>query len=109
MTTFDQREQAFENKYFRDQELDFKAVSRRRKLLGLWAAKKLRLDAEEALEYALEIVKHGVEDSSEGAVVNKIVADVEEAGLDITEEDIRDKMEELGQAAADQIKEMYEL
>ena len=109
MTTFDKREQAFENKYFRDQELEFKAVSRRRKLLGLWAAKKLRLDAEEALQYALEIVKHGVEDSTEGAVVNKIVNDIEEAGLDVTEEQVRDKMDELGQIAADQIKEMFDL
>jgi len=109
MTTFDKREQAFENKYFHDEALNFKAICKRRKLIGLWAAKKLRLDAEEALEYALEIVRFGVEDSTEGAVVSKILKDITEAGLDIDEEIIRDKMSDLDEVARQQVQEMYDV
>ena len=64
MTTFDQRKDAFENKFALDEELRFKATARRNKLLGLWAAEKLGKSGAEADAYAKSVV----------------VADFEEAG-----------------------------
>ncbi len=37
MTTFDEREKSFEKKFAMDQDLRFKAESRRNKLLAEWA------------------------------------------------------------------------
>jgi len=51
MTTFDDREKGFESKYALDQDQEFKAVARRNKLLGLWAAEKMGLNADRAEEY----------------------------------------------------------
>jgi hypothetical protein len=45
MTTFDEREKAFERKFAHDQDLRFRATARRNKLFGLWAAEKLGLTA----------------------------------------------------------------
>ena len=56
MTTFDKREEVFENKFAHDEELRFKAHARRNKLVGLWAAGKLGLAGEAAEAYAKAVV-----------------------------------------------------
>src|ERR1700689_5209331 len=61
MTTFDKREEAFEQKFAHDEELRFKATARRNKLLGLWAAEKLGLKGSEADSYALSVVMADLE------------------------------------------------
>ncbi len=60
MTTFDERESAFENKFKHDKELEFKVNNRRNKLLGLWAAKLLGIDGADAEAYAKEVVGLGL-------------------------------------------------
>jgi hypothetical protein len=105
MTSFDDRQKAFENKFAHDEELMFKALARRRKFLGMWAAEQMNLDEEDTLRYALEIVQFGIENKQEGAVVNRILADMREKGLPITEADIRDKMEVLGTKCTKQLSE----
>ena len=100
-----EREKAFENKFFHDKETLFKLQSRQKKLLGLWAAGVMHKSEEESLEYALELVTHGVSDSNDGAVVSKVYADIDTAGLDFTESDIREKMEELKLVAMEQLEE----
>ncbi len=62
MSTFDRREEAFESKFAHDEELRFKAVARRNKLLGLWAAEKLGLGADKAQDYAKEVVRADFEE-----------------------------------------------
>ena len=62
MTTFDKREEAFEQQFAHDEELQFKATARRNKLLGLWAAEKLGLSGAEADSYALSVVMAAFED-----------------------------------------------
>lgn len=56
MSIFDRREQAFENRYAHDQDVEFRAVARRNRLLGLWAADRLGLSLEDATNYAQSIV-----------------------------------------------------
>lgn len=104
MTTFDDREKGFESKYALDQEQEFKAVARRNKLLGLWAAEKMGLGADSAEEYGRAIVKADFEQPGEEDVYRKITQDLEGAGLTVSEGEIRRKMDELSSVAREQIR-----
>jgi len=64
MTTFDKREEGFEQEFVHDEELKFKATARRNKMLGLWAAEKLGLKGAEADSYALSVVMADLEDTT---------------------------------------------
>ncbi|WP_332659283.1 DUF1476 domain-containing protein [Brevundimonas sp.] len=104
MTTFDDREKGFESKFALDQEQEFKAVARRNKLLGLWAAEKMGLNAAGAEEYGRAIVKADFDQPGEEDVFRKIAQDLEGAGLTVSEGEIRRKMDELQSIARDQIR-----
>jgi len=104
MTTFDDRERGFESKFALDQDQEFKAVARRNRLLGLWAAGKMGLNADRAEEYGRAIVKADFEQPGEEDVYRKITQDLEGAGLTVSEGEIRRKMDELSSVARDQIR-----
>jgi len=89
MTQFDERERAFENMYARDQELQFKIVARRNRLLGMWAAKKMGLTEAEADAYAKDVIHADFEDSGGDDVIRKLLGDLTAAGVDIDEDLIR--------------------
>ena len=91
MSTFDDRENAFENKFAHDAEMLFKAEARRNKLLGLWAAELMGKSAEEATEYAKEVVKADFEEAGHEDVVRKVAGDL---GTLADEATIRAKMAE---------------
>jgi hypothetical protein len=100
MTTFDDRENAFENKYAHNEEMQFKAEARRNKLVGLWAAGLLGISGEAAADYAKTVVIADLEEPGVEDVVRKLVADLGNAA---TDQEIRAKMEELMQEAQNQI------
>ena len=100
MSTFDERESAFENKYAHDAEMQFKAEARRNKLLGLWAADLLGKSGDEAAEYATEVVKSDFEEAGDEDVYRKVSGDL---GDRATETEIRTKMVELMVVAKGQI------
>ena len=102
MTTFDKREQGFENKFAHDQDLEFKATARRNKLLGLWAAGLMGLES--ADEYAKAVVKSDFEQPGDDDVLRKVLTDLSGSGLPTTEGEVRRKMDELLAIARDQIK-----
>ena len=77
MTSFDDRESAFENKFAHDEEMKFKAEARCNKLLGLWAADLLGKSAEEAAAYAKEVIKADFEEAGDEDVIRKVAADLE--------------------------------
>jgi hypothetical protein len=104
MTTFDDREKGFETKYALDQEQEFKAVARRNKLLGLWAAEKMGLSSDSADQYASAVVKADFEQPGEEDVYRKVAQDFEGAGLTVSEGEIRRKMDELASIAREQIR-----
>jgi hypothetical protein len=92
MTSFDDRESAFENKFAHDEEMKFRAEARRNKLLGLWAAELLGKTGDEADAYAIEVVKSDFEEAGHEDVVRKVAGDLG----DIADADtIRRKMDEL--------------
>ncbi len=92
MTTFDERESAFENKYAHDAEMQFKANARAHKMLGLWAAEKLGKTGDDAESYAKEVVISDLEEAGHDDVVRKLAADL---GDKSSPEEIRRKMNEM--------------
>lgn len=100
MTTFDERKNAFENKFAHDEEMLFRARARRNKLLGLWAAELLGLKGEEAGSYAMAVVKADFEEPGEEDVFRKVSGDL---GARADEATIRAKMSALMATAKAQI------
>jgi Uncharacterized conserved protein len=104
MTTFDRREEDFENKFAHDEELRFKAMVRRNRLLGLWAAEKLGLSGEAAEDYAAAVVKADFREKGDGDVFRKVREDFDTAKVEQSDHQIRRTMEELLAEAENQIK-----
>jgi hypothetical protein len=106
--SFDDRKKAYENKFVHSQELQFKIDARRRKMLALWAAENMGMGEEDSLNYALEIVKFGIEDTSNGAVINRIMNDAKEKGLELSEKDIRVKNNEFAEIATREVQQQQD-
>lgn len=104
MTTFNDREKGFESKFALDQEQEFKAMARRNKLLGLWAAGKMGLSPDSAEDYAKAVVRSDFEQPGEEDVFRKIAGDFKGSGLSVSEGEIRAKMDELASMARDQVR-----
>ncbi|MHC0052860.1 DUF1476 domain-containing protein [Actibacterium sp. D379-3] len=102
MTTFDERESAFENKFAHDEELSFKAHARANKLLGLWAASLMGKSAEEAEAYARDVIHADFIEAGREDVFRKVSGDLGDKADEIT---IRTKMLELLAAAKTQLME----
>jgi hypothetical protein len=104
MTTFDKREDAFEKQFAHDEELKFKATARRNKMLGHWAAEKLRLTGAEADSYALSVVMADVEDKADHDVARKIRRDFDARGVAVSDHQIARTMDEFMAKAVEDIK-----
>lgn len=105
MTTFDDRDKGFENKFAHEKESSFKITARRNKLLGLWAAGKQGMSGADAEQYARDIVLAEFEaggDSSQD-VVDRLLADFGRAKVALSERDIRAEMNRLEPIARKQI------
>ena len=100
MTTFDEREHAFESKFARDADMQFRAEARRDRLLGLWAAGLLGKTGEDASAYALSVVAADMEQPGSEDVVAKVAADL--AGKASADE-VRRKLAELLAVAKGQL------
>lgn len=94
MTTFDDRERAFETAFARDEEMQFRVTARRNRLLGHWAAEKMRLTSEEADAYATAVVQADFEEAGDEDVVRKLVSDLTAANVEIDEAEVRRAIEE---------------
>lgn len=105
MSTFDKRQEGFEKKFAHDEELRFKAGARRNKLLGLWAAEKLGKTGADAEAYARTVVAADFEEAGDEDVFRKVRQDLEAAGVDQSEHQIRRTMDELMATAIEQIRE----
>jgi hypothetical protein len=94
MTTFDERQRAFEAQYSRDQELQFKIAARRNRLLGAWAAQLMGLTEAEAEAYAKDVVRADFEEAGDEDVIRKLLGDLTSAGVDMDEARIREALNE---------------
>ena len=94
MSDFDDRRRGQETKFQLDQELEFKAQARRAKLVGLWAAGLMGLSGEEADAYAKSVVIADLEEAGTEDLFRKIRADFDGASVQLSDHQIRSKMEE---------------
>lgn len=101
MTTFDDRESAYENKYAHDEEMKFKIEARTNKLLGLWAAELMGKSGDEAAAYAIDVVKSDFEEPGNEDVIRKVVADF---NGEVSDDEVRVKLAELKPIATEQIE-----
>lgn len=90
---FDEREHGFEAKFKMEQELQFKAESRRNKRLGLWAAERMGMTSSEAEAYAKEVVRSDLEEPGDADVIRKVMGDLEKRGIKVAESLVRQTME----------------
>ena len=105
MTTFDDREKGFEGKFALDQAQEFRAVARRNRLFGMWAAEKMGLSDDGAEEYAKAVVRADFEQPGDEDVFRKVAGDLKGSGLTLSDSEIRSKMDELLSHAREQIRE----
>lgn len=103
MSSFDEREKAFEKKFQHDQEMQFKAEMRRNKLAGLWAAELLGKTGDDADDYAKEVIAADFEEPGPEDVIRKLMTDFQGAGVDIEDHKVRRKLEELFATAKEQL------
>ncbi len=95
MTQFDDRKNAYEKDFARNEEFDFKVNARRNKLLGLWAAEKMGLAGDAAAAYAREVVVADFEEVGDEDVYRKVKGDLEASGIEISDHQLRREMDDL--------------
>jgi len=93
MSSFDDREKAFEAKFARDEEVAFRVTARRNRLLGQWAAAQMKLTPEETDAYAKAVVQADFEEAGDEDVVRKLLGDLTAAGVETDESTIRAAIE----------------
>ena len=109
MTTFDDRERAFETKFAHDEELRFRVRARRNRLLGQWAARLMGLSDAEADAYAKDVIRADFEEAGDEDVIRKVLGDLTGAGVDCDEAKVREAIAHKEVEARRQIMEQINL
>ena len=109
MTQFDDRERAFEAKYARDEEMQFRVIARRNRLLGEWAARQMGLTDAEAESYSKDVIRSDFEEAGDHDVVRKVLGDLTAAGVDCDEDQVREALKNKEIEARRQIIESINL
>ena len=102
MSSFDEREKSFEKKFAYDEELQFKVSARRNKYLGQWASQILGYNADQEKEYIQSVIKADFAEAGDEDVFRKVKTDLKD--YNISDEDIRKKMDELNEKAKSEFK-----
>ena len=92
MTQFDARDRAFEAKFARDEEMQFRLLARRNRLLGEWAARQMGLSEAESESYAKDVVRADFEEAGDNDVIRKVMGDLTAAGIEIDQEAIAEAL-----------------
>jgi hypothetical protein len=105
MTTFNDREKSFEKKFAMDEELKFKAESRRNRLLGQWAAAKLGLSGAALDDYVKAVRKADLAQKGDDDVFQKIKKDLKDKGVSVADSELRKAMDDFLASAVQQLQE----
>jgi hypothetical protein len=95
MTTFDEREKAFENKFAHDEDLKFQALARRNKMIAEWAAAKLGITGQAVADYIKAVRKVDLAGKGSSNVFEKIKSDLAAKGINVTAAEIKKQMAEM--------------
>jgi hypothetical protein len=104
MNEFTKRGEAFESKFAHEQALRFKAIARRNRLMGLWAAEQLGKSGADAEAYASSVVIADLKEPGDEDVVSKVVSDLQAAGVPSDQFQVKRVLEEFMIRAMDEIK-----
>ncbi len=105
MTTFDDREKAFEAKFAHDEEMAFRVMARRNRLLGEWAAARMGLTPAETDSYYKSVVQADFEAGGDEDMIRKLIGDLTGAGVDTNDGEVRQAMAEFAVEARRQLLE----
>ena len=103
MESFEDRRKDFEKKFEYDEEIKFKTIARRNKLLGEWVAREIGMPEEKVQEYAGQVVMADFAEPGDQDVIRKVMTDLNAASSNITEQEVQSKMEDLLKIAKEQI------
>ena len=92
MTTFDDRERAFETKFAHDEDMKFRMIARRNRLLGEWAARQMGLSEAETEAYAKDVIRADFEEAGDEDVIRKVLGDLTAAGVETDDSAIREAL-----------------
>jgi hypothetical protein len=104
VATFDDREKGFEGKFAHDEEVEFKAVARRNRAMGAWAAERMGLEGDSIEEYTRAIIRAELGEDGDEAVIRKILQDLTASSVKVSEGEVRQKMQELMAQAREHVK-----
>ena len=102
MSSLDDREQGFERKFANDQELEFRAASRRNRMLGEWAGRLMGLESVD--DYAQAVLKSHLEQPGDEDVLRKVTEDLAASGVALRAGEVRAKMDEFMAVARGQVR-----
>ncbi len=94
MSSFDDRSKSFEKKFANDQEFQFKLTGRRNKYFGEWAAVKLNKQGQEIETYINEVIKADLKEPGDMDLVSKVLEDFKKFSVNISEQEIKIKLNE---------------
>ncbi|HWA31820.1 MAG TPA: DUF1476 domain-containing protein [Rhizomicrobium sp.] len=100
---FEDRKTGALAKWAHDEELRFKVMARRNKLLGLWAAGEMGIGGAQSEAYAKEVIQADFEEAGDEDVFRKLRKDFDAKKVAMSDHLIRKKMEELLAIAGDQV------
>lgn len=103
MSGMDERRNTFENKFAHDEDLRFRTIARRNKLLGLWAAEKLGKTGADAQAYATEVVRADFEEAGDEDVIRKVAGDFSAASVNVSDDELRLQLLNFLEEAAKQV------
>jgi hypothetical protein len=92
MGQFEDRERAFETKFAHDEEMKFRIIARRNRLLGEWAARQMGLSEVESESYAKDVVRSDFEEAGDHDVIRKVLGDLTSAGVDMDEDKVHEAL-----------------
>ena len=102
MSSFDERKKGFEKKFAHDEELQFKVSARRNKYIGQWVSQILGYNPDQEKEYIQSVIKADFAEAGDQDVFRKIKLDLQDNN--ISDEEIRKKMDELNEKAKSEFK-----
>ena len=100
MSTFDERKDAFENRFAHEQNLTFKVEALRNKMLGAWVAEVKGFDEEKTEQYIKDVVKSDFQEAGDEDVFRKLQSDLKGIADD---QEIRTRMDECLQLAKEKL------
>lgn len=104
MATFDEREKGFEKKFAMDEELKFKAESRRNKMIAEWAGEKMGLAGDDVADYIKAVRKADFEEAGDDDVFRKVKADLDAKGVAVSDDELRQTMDQFLAQAVEELE-----